>query len=119
MFDLAEEVKTPIVLSEADLAEQKEIEILSTLATPELAEGATVEFILEVSNTQDFAKVLELASTSNDNKAFVKATDLNEAVKELYGKAPNAREIYLRAVYFIAELHTRCLIRLCLDNRYP
>ena len=68
-----------------------------------MAEGATVKFIIEASNTDDFAKTVELASTSSENIATVTTTDLNEAVKSLYGKAPNARDIYLRAAYYIVD----------------
>ncbi len=102
-FTLGDEVKTPVVLTDALLGEQKVYEALLTTATPQLAEGASIKFILEASDTQDFLKSVELPSVSANSIASVSAMDLNEAVKSLYGKAPNAREVYLRAKYFIVD----------------
>ena len=102
-FALGNVVKAPIVLTKAELAESKLFETILTTATPQLAEGAVVKFLLEVSDTKDFIKFVTLPSVSENNKALVKATDLNEAVKSLYGKAPNARELYIRAKYYIVD----------------
>lgn len=102
-FTLGDRVKLPIVLTEADLTDENTYETLLTTATPLLAEGAEVKFLLEVSDTKDFIKFVTLPSVSENNKALVKATDLNEAAKSLYGKAPNARELYIRAKYYIVD----------------
>lgn len=102
-FTLGNVVKAPIVLTKAELAESKLFETILTTATPQLAEGAVVKFLLEASDTKDFIKVVELPSVSGNNTASVSAVDLNEAVKSLYGKAPNPRELYLRALYFIVD----------------
>ena len=102
-FALGNVVKAPIVLTKAELAESKLFETILTTATPQLAEGAVVKFLLEASDTKDFIKVVELPSVSGNNTASVSAVDLNEAVKSLYGKAPNPRELYLRALYFIVD----------------
>lgn len=102
-FKLGDNVLAPIVLTETDLAENKKYQTLTTTATPQLAEGASVKFILEASDTKEFVKSVELASTSENSTALVTAEVLNEAAKSLYGKAPNARELYVRARYYIVD----------------
>lgn len=102
-FALGADVSAPIVFDEEALADETPLEAIKTTATPQLAEGATVTFIVEASDTQDFTTVVELTSMSDQNKAYVTAATLNEAAKSLYGKAPEARDLYLRAAYFINE----------------
>ena len=100
---------SPVVLSEADLTSDKVFEAIVTKATPTLAEGAIVKFILEVSDTKEFTKNVELPTVSDKNIASVKATDLNEAVKTLYGKAPYVRDIYMQGRYYLADGSTMAL----------
>lgn len=102
-FALGADVSAPIVFDEEALADETPLEAIKTTATPQLAEGATVTFIVEASDTQDFTTVVELTSMSDQNKAYVTAATLNEAAKSLYGKAPEARDLYLRAASFINE----------------
>ncbi|MEN6589414.1 MAG: SusF/SusE family outer membrane protein [Proteiniphilum sp.] len=102
-FALGSGLSTPVVLTEEDLEDATPLEAIKTTATPTLAEGATVKFMVEASATQDFTTAVALPATSDQNTATVTATDLNEAVKSLYGKAPNARTIYLRATYYIVD----------------
>ena len=102
-FALGSDVSNAIVFTDDDLVAATPLKVIETKATPSIAEGATVKFIIESSNTDDFAKKVELASTTSENTASVTATELNAAVKSLYGKAPNARDIYLRAAYYIVD----------------
>jgi hypothetical protein len=102
-FTLGADVSSPLLLNEEMLAEETPLEVVKTTATPQLAEGATVTFILEASDSEDFDQVVELPSVSNHNSAFVTAATLNEAAKSLYGKAPEARDLYLRITSFINE----------------
>ncbi|WP_298649787.1 SusF/SusE family outer membrane protein [uncultured Proteiniphilum sp.] len=102
-FTLGSGVNSPLIFDEEDLAEEAPFEAIKTTATPQMDEGATVKFILEASKSNEFTSVVELPSTSNQNSAFITAGNLNEAVKNLYGKAPTARTIYLRATYFIVD----------------
>jgi hypothetical protein len=102
-FALGSGLSTPVVLTEEDLEDATPLEAIKTTATPTLAEGATVKFMVEASATQDFTTAVALPATSDQNTATVTATDVNEAVKSLYGKAPNARTIYLRATYYIVD----------------
>ena len=102
-FTLGSGVKSAIVLTENDLTAETVYEAVATTATPQLAEGATVKFILEASITNNFTTSIALTSASTNNSATVKASDLNEVIKSLYGKTPNAREIYLRVKYYIVD----------------
>jgi hypothetical protein len=102
-FALGSGVSAPVVFTEEDLEDATPLEAIKTTATPTLAEGAMVKFIVEASDTEDFTNVVALPSASDLNAATVTAADLNEVVKSLYGKAPNARAIYLRATYYIVE----------------
>ena len=102
-FALGADVSAPIVFDEEALADETPLEAIKTTATPQLAEGATMTFILEASDTEDFAQVVELTSVSDQNSAYVTAATLNEAAKSLYGKAPEARDLYLRAASFIND----------------
>ncbi|MCE5179517.1 MAG: DUF5115 domain-containing protein [Porphyromonadaceae bacterium] len=102
-FTLGSGLNKAVELSEEDLQNGTTLEAIKTTATPALAEGATVKFIIEASKTADFATKVTLPSVSSENIASVTATDLNETVKSLYGKAPNARTLYLRATYYIVD----------------
>lgn len=102
-FAVGAGLTSPVVLTEEKLDDNIVYEAVNTTATPTLSEGATMKFILEASKTNDFATFIELPSVSSGNKASVNANDLNEAVKSLYGKAPNARQIYMRVTPFIVD----------------
>ena len=102
-FTLGADVSSPLLFNEEMLADETPLEVVKTTATPQLAEGATVTFILEASDSEDFDQVVELPSVSDQNSAFVTAATLNEAAKSLYGKAPEARDLYLRITSFINE----------------
>ncbi len=84
--------------------EEKELQVVKATATPTLAEGATVVFRTEISDTKDFGNVVELPTTSANNAATVLSTDLGEAVKTLFKtKAPVEHSIYLRNYFYIKD----------------
>ncbi|GHT70314.1 hypothetical protein AGMMS50239_38540 [Bacteroidia bacterium] len=84
--------------------EVKELQVVKATATPTLAEGATVVFRTEISDTQDFTnKVVELPTTSANNAATTTSSELNELIKTMFGKAPKARTIYLRTYFYILD----------------
>ena len=87
------------------LAEQeKTLQLVRATATPTLAEGATVVFRTEISDTKDFGNVVELPTVSANNAATTLSTDLGEAVKKLYNsKAPIARPVYFRNYLYIQD----------------
>ena len=102
-FALASDLASPLVLTNALIDNETVLAAINTTGTPELAEGATVKLAIEASDTQDFANSINLNSTGEGNNATILASDLNEAVKELYGKRPNPRAVYLRATYYIVD----------------
>ena len=102
-FSIAKDVDFSSAIVLADLEEGTMLKAVKATATPELAEGASVTFRLEVSDTENFANAVELASTSEENVAAVTIDDLNAVVVELFGKAPEARTAYLRAYIYILD----------------
>ena len=110
-FTLGSGLSSAVVLTEDDLVSENPIKVIETTATPEMAEGATLKFIVEASDTKEFTKKVELPSKSiEENAVITTAHDLNEVVKSLYGKAPNARDIYLRATFYIVDGTTSSLM---------
>ena len=89
-----------VVLTNEDLESSKILEAVKATATPQLPEGAYLKYKIEASDTKEFTKVVQLSSVSANNAASVSAVDLNEAVKTLFGKAPNARQLFLRVSQF-------------------
>ncbi len=100
-FTIGSDLSSPTVLQEENLEDI--LVAINTTATPQLAEGAYVKFSIEASDTDNFANVVELTSVNDGNNATVLASDLNEVVKTLYGKRPEAREIFFRASYYIVD----------------
>jgi hypothetical protein len=92
---------SPVVLGNWE--EHAAIQAVKVTATPEMAEGASITFRLQISDTENFTKIRELPSHSENNAAIVNAADLNQAVKELFGRAPNPRTIHLRAYIYILD----------------
>jgi hypothetical protein len=92
-----------VILTEETLEANTLFEAVKATATPSMAEGATVTFKLELSDTNEFDKAMEIPSVSGENAATIAVADLDEAVKSLYGKAPNARELFIRAKYYITD----------------
>ena len=94
------DLSSALVLTE----EEKELQIVKATATPALAEGATVVFRTEISDSEDFENVVELPTTSANNSATALSTDLGEAVKQLFNsKAPVARSVYFRNYFYIQD----------------
>jgi hypothetical protein len=91
------------VLTNELIDNEKVLAAINTTATPELTEGATVKLVIEASDSEDFSNSVDLNSTADGNNATILAGDLNEAVKELYGKRPDSREVYLRVTYYIVD----------------
>lgn len=100
---LTEAFSSPITMTEEDFTNGVAYEAVRVVETPELAEGLTVKVKLELSTTDDFAKFVELPSVTNDNVATVTASDLNEAVKSLCGKAPTERTMNMRVWMYIVD----------------
>jgi len=86
------------------IEEERNLQIVKATATPTLAEGATIVFRTEISDTQDFTKTVELPVKSADNAATALTTDLSEAVKTLFNtKAPVSHPVYFRNYFYILD----------------
>ena len=110
-FTLGSDISNAVIFTEDDLMSETPIRVIETTATPEMAEGATLKFVVEASDTEEFTKTVELPSKSDENNTVIAtAHDLNEVVKSLYGKAPNARDIFLRATFYIVDGTTSSLM---------
>lgn len=84
--------------------DEKELQVVKATATPVLADGATVVFRTEISDTEEFANVVELPVTCADNAATTSSSDLGDAVKKLFNsKAPTERSIYFRNYIYILD----------------
>ncbi|MDO5664887.1 MAG: SusF/SusE family outer membrane protein [Bacteroidia bacterium] len=106
-FALGSGVSSAVVLADADLVAAKALEVVKATATPQLADGAFLKYKVEVSDTKDFINVIELPAVSANNAATVNAVDLNETVKTLFGKAPFAREVFIRATPVLIDGDTK------------
>lgn len=102
-LDLGSELKSALELKKEDLEQNRSFEVVKTTAVPQLAENATLKFKVEVSDSEDFDKVLIIPSVSENNSAKIGASDLNETVKTLYGKAPFEREVYFRITTIVVD----------------
>ena len=96
-------VSSAITLTNADLDESTAFEVVKATATPLLADGVFIRYEVEIADTEEFGNSLPLASVSADNTAAINATDLNEAIKTLFGKAPFARDAYLRITPILVD----------------
>jgi hypothetical protein len=92
---------SPVVLE--GLEKNALIQVVEITDTPEIKEGASLTFSFQLSDTREFEKVTDLRSQSENNAAAVYVSDLSEAVKELFGKVPDPRSIYLRVYIYILE----------------
>lgn len=101
-----------IVLDEAALEADAPITVFNITGTPAMAEGATASLRLEARKTSvapltkaagSSDETIDLPSVTVDNVVTIAPGDLNEVVKELYGKAPQARELYILAHIYIND----------------
>ncbi len=92
-----------LVLTEDMLTANAAIPVFSITGTPDMPEGATASLRLEVAKTVEFEGAVELPSQSADGVTSISPVDLNEIVKTLYGKAPQARDLHIRAYIYIND----------------
>lgn len=105
-----------LVLTEDMLTENAPITAFSITATPTLPEGGTATLRLQADKTKDFANAQDLACKNvENNEVTVLPADLNTIVKALYGKAPNARDLYLRAFIYINDGTSASMVPTPLD----
>ena len=97
---IGDDFNAPLALT----GEEADLQVVKATATPVLAEGATVVFRVELSDTQDFQKVVTLPTTSANNAATVFPANLNTAIQQLFNtKAPGTYTIYVRSYFSILD----------------
>lgn len=62
----------------------------------DLPAGASVDFKMQLSKTEDFAKFDEVPVVSNGNQYFTLASAMQEAYLSIVGRSPKAKEVYVR-----------------------
>ncbi len=77
-----------------------DLDVIVATKTPELADNATMEYVVEISNTGDFTNVIKVEA---GNGAELGVDPLNSAYRELMGISPRAKTIYYRFLAYIAE----------------
>jgi len=99
-IDKGADLNAPLVLT----AEEKQLQVVKATNTPKLAEGATVVFRTEISDTKDFVRVVKLPVTSAKNAATVSSIALSDSVKKLFNtKAPVPHPVYFRNYFYIQD----------------
>jgi hypothetical protein len=109
-FALGSDFTSAIILTEDNIANEKIFQAVRTTATPAMAENAEITFRIEVSNTEDFATAIQIPAASANNIATIAANDLDEAVKILFGVAPEVRNLFLRITPFLIDGTTQVLL---------
>ncbi len=74
--------------------------VVEATETPEMSETATLEYVLEISNTNTFDKT---ASVEVGDGTELGVDPLNAAYREVFGKSPSAQTVYVRFKAYIAE----------------
>ena len=87
--------------------EEDSVELIVTTATPELNPGDYVTYDAEIAIDNTFAQVQRV--TLNNGKIFKE--DLDAAFRALFGKTPNAREMYFRFIPYMATNTSRVLFK--------
>lgn len=102
-FTLGSAFSSALAITEEDINGSAAYEAIVATATPTLSEGASVTYLLELSTTNDFSDSVSVVSLSENSAATISASELNTAVKTLYGGAATERALYLRATFYITE----------------
>lgn len=77
--------------------------VITTKEAPKMNEYSKMDYVLEVSNTESFDKKVELEAATG----YVLVDDLNTAFRELFGKSPKQRDMYVRFRAYISEGEAR------------
>lgn len=101
VVETGEAFKTDLDLSGKAVSDT--LYVINTKETPVLNEYSKMEYVLEVSNTESFDKIVELEASTG----YVLVDNLNTAFRELFGKSPKQRDMYVRFRAYIAEGNAR------------
>lgn len=95
--ELGDDFKKEVDLSA--IPETSSLMAIKTTATPVLNEFARMTYVLELSNEAGFAKKAEVGADDGS----VGADELNTAFREIFGKSPKQRDVFVRFRAYIAE----------------
>lgn len=101
VVEAGDDFKTDLDLS--GKAASDTLYVINTKETPVLNEYSKMKYVLEVSSTESFDKKVELEASTG----YVLVDNLNTAFRELFGKSPKQRDMYVRFRAYIAEGNAR------------
>lgn len=93
----------PDALVLGDYDEDKELQVVRITAKSEIKADASLCYRLELSDSDGFETAQPVDVISDDDNVLVTVANLNKAMKEFFGKAPVAREVYLRTYFYVTE----------------
>lgn len=93
----------PDALVLGDYDEDKELQVVRITAKSEIKTDASLCYRLELSDSDGFETAQPVDVISDDDNVLVTVANLNKAMKEFFGKAPVAREVYLRTYIYVTE----------------
>ncbi|MCC8144367.1 MAG: SusF/SusE family outer membrane protein [Tannerellaceae bacterium] len=96
---LASDVTSPVNLQGLD--PESTLEMITVTSGSSLEEGESLYYGLEIAKTESLENAIELPTTADDQSAVVTVADLDEAIKSLFGKAPNANQVYIRPYVYV------------------
>ena len=68
-----------------------------------LPAGTALSFVMQLSKTEDFAKVADINTTVVDNKVTALASEIQAAYLKVAGRSPKAKEMYVRYVPYMKK----------------
>lgn len=100
-IEAGDDFKTDLDLSTKAISDT--LYVITTKEAPKMNEYSKMDYVLEVSNTESFDKKVELEAATG----YVLVDDLNTAFRELFGKSPKQRDMYVRFRAYISEGEAR------------
>lgn len=82
------------------------LELITTVNTPKLPEGVTVQYSVQVATSNTYADAVTIALTDG----CIAKEELDNAFRAFYGKAPYERDLYFRFIPFMSDGTSRVRI---------
>ena len=79
------------------------VPLFNVTEVKDLPAGADLDFKMQLSKTEDFAKFAEVPVVSTDKQYFTLASAMQEAYLGVVGRSPKAKEVYVRYVPYIVK----------------
>ncbi len=99
---LGDDLTGNVILGDYDVANDT-IRASKVTAKPTMKNGTTLSYSIDISTSENFETYLTLPTDADGDNALVAVADLNDAVKTLFGKAPEERDVYVRTYVYINE----------------